>query len=355
MSAGPDARQLTPLFVACVRAAAFSTPGPNLLYLVSRTLCQGRAAGFAVARRHVHRLPRCMSSRRRSACRRCSLAVPLALRCRALRRRRLPRVACVGRGAPRGGAAVRAGRCRREPPVRSSFATGCSPSILNPKVALFQLALFPQFVDPGARQRAAANPRARGHADRHRRRRRRRCSCSRPPRVSRWLAARPGVDARSQRCVLAGVFAALAVKLACRCASAERSSSEHSALTDAAFRRAATDPRHAARVRARRACAECGGAGIASTRFRARRCARSGALGALGIVVPRSVGRRRRSTTSRSPSRSRRSPPATARHRRSSACRTRSSAGRSMRSDPTRRRRATCRRLRAANSSAASA
>ena len=84
--------------------------------------------------------------------------------------------------------------------------------------------------------------------------------------------------------------------------------------------------------------------GIASTRFRAKRCARS-AASARSAWSCRSNGTAPAWTTCRSRSRSRRSPRATARRRRSSACRTRSSAGRSTRSAPTRRRRSTCKPL----------
>jgi threonine/homoserine/homoserine lactone efflux protein len=140
--------------VACVALAI--TPGPNLVYLVARTVAQGRRAGLVslagtttgfVA--HVLAAAFGLSA--------LLAAVPIAYD--AVRyagaaylawlafttwrdAKPLPvdppeaasgRLPPGGRGAPTPGALFRA---------------GVLTSLLNPKVALFQLALFPQFVDP---------------------------------------------------------------------------------------------------------------------------------------------------------------------------------------------------------------
>ena len=51
---------------------------------------------------------------------------------------------------------VRAARRLPDAAPARLFRMGLLTSILNPKVALFYLALFPQFVEPAQRQRAAA-------------------------------------------------------------------------------------------------------------------------------------------------------------------------------------------------------
>ena len=189
------------------------TPGPNLLYLISRTLCQGRAAGIVSLAGTttgfiVHILAAALGL---SAV---FLAVPLAydvlrwagagyllwLAWDAVR----PDPAAASRGA------FAPGKLPDAAPWKL-FRMGMLTSILNPKVALFYLALFPQFVQPsrgsvllqslvlGATQiviavvgdlmfvlSAAA--------------------------IARWLGERPAW-AKAQRWVLGCVFAGIAAKL----------------------------------------------------------------------------------------------------------------------------------------------
>ena len=198
-----------PLFVAaCV--ALVLTPGPNLLYLISRTLCQGRAAGlislagttsgFVI---HIVAASLGLSA--------VLIAVPVLFD--VLRFAGAAYLLWLAWDALRSrDAALFAPRAlARERPAKL-FRTGLLTSILNPKVALFYLALFPQFVVPahgsvllqslllGATQIVIAvigdSLFVLGAA-----------------RVSRWLGARPAWEA-AQRYVQGGVFAAIAVKLA---------------------------------------------------------------------------------------------------------------------------------------------
>jgi threonine/homoserine/homoserine lactone efflux protein len=109
-------------------------------------------------------------------------------------------------------AALFAPRALASEPPSKLYRTGLLTSILNPKVALFYLALFPQFVVPahgsvllqslllGATQIVIAVV---GDA----------LFVLSAARMSRWLTARPAWET-VQRYVQGGVFAAIAVKLA---------------------------------------------------------------------------------------------------------------------------------------------
>ncbi len=138
----------TSAFIVFVGAALLMalTPGPNMLYLISRALCQGRAAGLVswigvVLGFTVHML--CASVGLTAL----FMAVPMGYE--------LLRI---------GGAvyllwlawqAVRPGA--RSPfetrdlpaePRHKLFTMGLLTSILNPKVAIFYLSVLPQFVSP---------------------------------------------------------------------------------------------------------------------------------------------------------------------------------------------------------------
>ena len=128
--------------VACVALAL--TPGPNLLYVVSRTLVQGRPAGFVSLAGtftglffHVLAAAFGLSA--------LLLAVPMAYDAvRVAGACYLAWLAWQTWGSPAQAAADAAAKLPYFTLCRDGAATG----ILNPKVALFQLALFPQFVDP---------------------------------------------------------------------------------------------------------------------------------------------------------------------------------------------------------------
>ena len=128
--------------VACVALAL--TPGPNLLYVVSRTLVQGRPAGFVSLAGtgtglffHVLAAAFGLSA--------LLLAVPIAYDAV-----RVAGACYLGwlawqtwRSQPSAAADATA-----KLPYFTLWRDGAATGILNPKVALFQLALFPQFVDP---------------------------------------------------------------------------------------------------------------------------------------------------------------------------------------------------------------
>jgi threonine/homoserine/homoserine lactone efflux protein len=198
------------LLFAAASVLLVLTPGPNLLYLISRTLCQGTTAGLVSLAGTttgfvVHILAAALGL---SAV---FVAVPAAYD--ALRFAGAAYLLYLAWDSVRpGSGGVFAPRRLPAASPGRLYRMGLLTSILNPKVALFYLALFPQFVEPargsiftqslvlGAAQiviavigdtlfvLAAAG-------------------------VARWLAERP-VWAAAQRWVLSGVFVAIAAKLA---------------------------------------------------------------------------------------------------------------------------------------------
>jgi len=123
------------------------TPGPNLLYLVSRTLCQGRRAGVVSLAGtslgfvfHAFAAALGLSA--------IFLTVPVLY----------DAVRYAGAGyllwlawqaLQPGGQGVFAPRALPQDSPWRLFRMGLVTSLLNPKVALFYLALFPQFIDAG--------------------------------------------------------------------------------------------------------------------------------------------------------------------------------------------------------------
>jgi len=192
---------------ACVALAA--TPGPNMLFLVSRTLAQGRAAGFVSLAGTstgfaLHAVAAALGLTALLA------AVPVAFE-----------VVRIAGALYLAWLAIVTWRASGEadplvtaPPVANAamYRQGLLTSLLNPKLAVFQLALFPQFVDP-----ARGSVLAQGlvlavtqlvivvAGD---------SACVfAATGARRWFAARPGFSRWSKR-ALAGVFAALAARLA---------------------------------------------------------------------------------------------------------------------------------------------
>jgi len=202
------------LLFAAASVVLVLTPGPNLLYLISRTLCQGRSAGIVslagtASGFIVHILAAALGL---SAL---LIAVPLAYD--AVRWAGAAYLLWLAWDAVR--PAVGAGAGGLFAPARLPDAApgrlyrmGLLTSILNPKVALFYLALFPQFVEPargsvlgqslvlGATQMVIVTA---GDL----------AFILSAAAVARWLATRPAW-AVAQRWVLGSVFAGIALKLA---------------------------------------------------------------------------------------------------------------------------------------------
>ena len=193
--------------LACI--ALVATPGPNVLYLVSRTLAQGRAAGFVSLAGTstgflVHVLAAALGLSALLA------AVPLAYdTIRIVGALYLAWLAWTTWRSP--DIVPGTGDVARVPAAKL-YRDGVITAILNPKVAMFQLALFPQFVDPahgsvlaqslvlGATQVAVHLA---GDS----------MFVLASSGVRRWFSQRPTWTVWSKR-VLASVFAALAARLA---------------------------------------------------------------------------------------------------------------------------------------------
>jgi threonine/homoserine/homoserine lactone efflux protein len=134
------------LLFAAAALVMVLTPGPNMIYLISRSICQGRRAGVislfgVLAGFVVHMLAAALGI---SAV---FLAAPLAFE--ALKWAGAAYLLWLAWQAVRPGA-----RSPFEPqalpadPPRKLFAMGFVTNLLNPKVAFFYIALFPQFVSP---------------------------------------------------------------------------------------------------------------------------------------------------------------------------------------------------------------
>ena len=202
------------LLFALASVVLVLTPGPNLLYLISRTLAQGRTAGLVsmggTATGFVFHI--LAASLGLSAV---LVAIPVAYD--ALRWAGALYLLWLAWDSLRTGGDGSAGglfapRVLPHAAPWSLFRKGLVTSILNPKVALFYLALFPQFVEPG-RGSVLTQSLVLGAVqivialigDT--------LFILAAARVSRWLGTRP-IWAAAQRWVLAGVFAGIAAKLA---------------------------------------------------------------------------------------------------------------------------------------------
>lgn len=123
------------------------TPGPNMVYLISRSICQGRTAGVisllgVVAGFMVHMFAAAIGL---SAV---FLAVPLAYEL--LKWLGALYLLWLAWSAVRPGARSPF-EAQALPPdsPRRLFLSGFLTNLLNPKVAVFYLSVFPQFIDTG--------------------------------------------------------------------------------------------------------------------------------------------------------------------------------------------------------------
>ena len=134
------------LIFAAAALVMVLTPGPNMIYLVSRSICQGRAAGVisllgVIAGFVVHMLGAGLGLT--------ALFLALPLGFEILKWAGAAYLGWLAWEALRPGA--------RSPfelqplpadPPRKLFLMGFLTNLLNPKIAMFYMALFPQFIDP---------------------------------------------------------------------------------------------------------------------------------------------------------------------------------------------------------------
>ena len=138
------------LAFAAASIVLVAIPGPNLLYILTRSVDQGRRAGLVSAAGvetgtlvHVTAAAFGLSTLVAaspvafSAVRYAGAAYLLYLGARALRR--------PSPGEPAAGAGA--------PPLARVYRDGVLVNVLNPKVGLFFFAFLPQFLDPGAAAR----------------------------------------------------------------------------------------------------------------------------------------------------------------------------------------------------------
>lgn len=131
---------------ALAALAMVLTPGPNMIYCISRTLCQGRRAGMislagVLLGFLVHLLAAALGLTA------LLMAVPLAFEAVKLAGAAYLLWLAWQAVKPGGAAPFQA----RELPIDSPatlFRMGFLTNLLNPKVAMFYLSFFPQFIDP---------------------------------------------------------------------------------------------------------------------------------------------------------------------------------------------------------------
>jgi len=141
----PDVATLALFAAACLVLCA--TPGPDMLLIASRSVSQGRASGFATLAgiqvgTYCHALAAALGLSQ------LFLVVPVAYD--------IVRYAGAAyllylawQSFRSAGTTLAPTAAIRRYPIAVVFRQGLLTNLLNPKMALFVLALFPQFVDPG--------------------------------------------------------------------------------------------------------------------------------------------------------------------------------------------------------------
>ncbi|WP_030168521.1 LysE family translocator [Spirillospora albida] len=131
--------------IAAVALGLVLTPGPNMVYLVSRSVAQGRRAGLVslggVAAGFVIYVAAATAG----------LATLFALvpaAYTALKAAGVLYLLWLAWRAARPGGTPFAARDLPADPARRLFAMGLVTSLLNPKIAVLYISLLPQFVDP---------------------------------------------------------------------------------------------------------------------------------------------------------------------------------------------------------------
>jgi len=141
-----DVSTLALFSAACLALTA--TPGPDMLLIASRSISQGRASGFATlagiqAGTYCHALATALGLSQ------LFVVVPLAYDI--VRYAGAAYLLYLAWQAFRStGTALAPTAGLRRYPIAVVFRQGLLTNLLNPKMALFVLALFPQFVNPGA-------------------------------------------------------------------------------------------------------------------------------------------------------------------------------------------------------------
>jgi threonine/homoserine/homoserine lactone efflux protein len=135
------------LGIAAVALGLVLTPGPNMIYLVSRSITQGRAAGFVsllgVAAGFLVYLGAAAAGLATVF-----VAVPAAYT--ALKLAGAGYLLYLAWQAVRpGGTSFFAVRELPTDPPRRLFLMGLLTNLLNPKIAVLYVSLLPQFIDPG--------------------------------------------------------------------------------------------------------------------------------------------------------------------------------------------------------------